>query len=311
MSRLIAIAVGDDAASAAAVDWALTDARAADDVVHVVHAYEPLALTGSTWPPMLEANKRRRAAAGEILDAAVNLARTRRADLDISGSLITGAPVTVLRDVSRVVQLLVVGGPQGPRPAPKGGRVGRRVAATAACPVLVVPPANHEHRGGPRPIAILLDGLDIAPSAIEYGLSWAHRLGRQVVIALPWPWNSADTATQSNLVAWETMQQERIDAELVGWLGVFPHVGVTVALCRESAGDTARRLHHSADGIVVTRNSRGDQAMTRLVRTAVAHVTCPVAVIPNSDADQLTLPSRSTDTPSAIDLEPTSATSAG
>ena len=50
--------------------------------------------------------------------------------------------------------------------------------------------------------------------------------------------------------------------------------------------------------------------MTRLVRTALAHVTCPVAVIPNSDADQLTLPSRSTDTPSAIDLEPTSATSA-
>ena len=173
---------------------------------------------------MLEANKRRRAAAGEILDAAVNLARTRRADLDISGSLITGAPVTVLRDVSRVVQLLVVGGPQGPRPAPKGGRVGRRVAATAACPVLVVPPANHEHRGGPRPIAILLDGLDIAPSAIEYGLSWAHRLGRQVVIALPWPWNSADTATQSNLGR-ETIQQERIDAEPVDWLDAFPHVG--------------------------------------------------------------------------------------
>jgi hypothetical protein len=42
--------------------------------------------------------------------------------------------------------------------------------------------------------------------------------------------------------------------------------------------------------------------MTRFVRTALAHATCPVAVIPNSDVDQLTLPSRPTEAPSVIDV---------
>jgi nucleotide-binding universal stress UspA family protein len=303
MSRLVAVAVGGDLAStAAALDWALADARAPRDVVHVVHAYEPLAVTGSVWPPMLEANEQRRAAAADVLDAAVCRARARRADLDISGSLISGEPVTVLRDVSQVVNLVVVGGPDRPCPAPKGGRVGRLVAAKATGPVVVVPPANHRGNGGRRPIAILLDGRDIAPSAVEYALTWADRLGRHVVVALPWPWDCADMAEQRNLVAWETMQQERVDAELASWQATFPHVGVTVALCREPASETARRLHHSADGIVVTRNARGNQALTRFVRTALAHATCPVAVIPNSDVDQLTLPSRPTEAPSVIDV---------
>jgi hypothetical protein len=134
-------------------------------------------------------------------------------------------------------------------------------------------------------------------------LNWADRLGRHVVMALPWPWDCADAAEQRNLVAWETIQQERVDAELASWQATFPHVGVTVALCREPASETARRLHHSADGIVVARNTRGDQAMSRLVRIALGHATCPVAVIPDSDVDQRTLPSRPTEAPSAIDPE--------
>jgi hypothetical protein len=32
------------------------------------------------------------------------------------------------------------------------------------------------------------------------------------------------------------MQQERIDADLVGWLRAFPDVGVTVAFWRKFAG---------------------------------------------------------------------------
>jgi nucleotide-binding universal stress UspA family protein len=304
MGRLIAVAVGGDVASTAALDWALTDGRAAGDVVHVVHAYEPLALTGSVWPPMLEANEHRQAGAANLLNSTVNRARAKRADLDISGSLITGAPVTVLRDVSQVVDLLVIGWSAGPRPAPKGGRIGRRVAARAACPVVVVPPATYRGNDGQRPIAILLDSRDIAPSAIEYALNWADRLGRHVVVALPWPRGCADTAEQRNLVAWETLQQERVDTELAGWLDAFPHVGVTVALCREPASETARRLHHNADGIVVTQNARGDQAISRLVRTALADATCPVAVVPDSDVDPLTLPSRLADTASVIGVRP-------
>jgi hypothetical protein len=43
--------------------------------------------------------------------------------------------------------------------------------------------------------------------------------------------------------------------------------------------------------------------MTRPVSTALADTTCPMAVVPNSDMDQLTLSTTRTDTRTAIDLE--------
>jgi hypothetical protein len=59
MSRLIATAVRGDAARFAALDRALTYARAAGDVVHLVHAYEPLALTGSVGQRCLRPTSKR------------------------------------------------------------------------------------------------------------------------------------------------------------------------------------------------------------------------------------------------------------
>jgi hypothetical protein len=74
VSRLIATAVGGDAARFAALDRALTYARAAGDVVHLVHAYEALAPDRLGRPTMLEANEQKGAAATQVRDVEENYA---------------------------------------------------------------------------------------------------------------------------------------------------------------------------------------------------------------------------------------------
>jgi nucleotide-binding universal stress UspA family protein len=89
------------------------------------------------------AMQQRAAAEEELADRSSALAR----DLEVEAEVMFGSPADVLADVSRHLDLLIMGSrAYGPQRAVLLGGVSRRVVAAAACPVLVLP------RGVRRPL---------------------------------------------------------------------------------------------------------------------------------------------------------------
>jgi nucleotide-binding universal stress UspA family protein len=99
------------------------------------------------------ATAHRLAAEEELAGAEDRLAR----GLDVETEVMAGSPADVLADVSRHLDLLVIGSrAYGPTRAVLLGGVSRRVIASAACPVLVLP------RGVRRPLDRLIADQRIA-----------------------------------------------------------------------------------------------------------------------------------------------------
>ena len=126
-NRAVVVGVDGSPTAALAVAWAAEAARGHDATLRLVAAYRDR--------PVAEA----RAEAVEQLDAAVAQARRLFPDLVIEAMDLSGSPTTVLLSESGDALALVVGSRRlGPLHRIFTTSVGRTLAVTAACPVVVV-----------------------------------------------------------------------------------------------------------------------------------------------------------------------------
>ena len=145
LGRPVVVGVDGSEASLAAVDWAVGEAVARQSLLRVVHAF--------IWPlfphvplgpsPYGPPDGGLRAVAERVVDESVKRATNGAPGLSVVGELIAGAPEPVMLTEANNAQLVVV--------ASRGlggftgllvGSVSSHLAAHAACPVVVIPPAR-------------------------------------------------------------------------------------------------------------------------------------------------------------------------
>lgn len=175
MSGTIIVGMTDAASSRSARDWAARRARENGQSLLL------LAVVGGAVGAVGEQ---------EVLDRVVAAAREalerEAADLAATGvpataRVETGNPVERLVHASEDAELLVIGGE--PRGHGHRGQHGRRIAAGAHCPVVVVPEDDGRPRQG---VVVGVDGSDVSEVAIDFAAAEAARTGEALSLVSAW-----------------------------------------------------------------------------------------------------------------------------
>ena len=147
-SRIV-VGVDGSAASAAAVRWAVREARLRHATVHLVCAFDSdtrLRAPYASWSWVTREDERY-AAARALLSATAELARPRLPPGRITTELAHEPPVRALLDRAADAEMLVLGTTRFPResgqPPRAVGPVARACLRLVHCPVVVVAPDDH------------------------------------------------------------------------------------------------------------------------------------------------------------------------
>lgn len=140
----IVVGVDGSAASAAAVRWAVREARLRHVTVHLVCSYYSDARLHAPYAPQSWAAHQEEcyAAARAVLGAAVELARRRLPLGDLTTELVSEPPIRALLDRAEGAEMLVLGAARPDRrpgqPPSALGPVARTCLRLADCPVVVI-----------------------------------------------------------------------------------------------------------------------------------------------------------------------------
>lgn len=261
MGRSIAVGVRDAEASRAALVWAAAEASTDRSEVHVVHCYDLLALEGSTWPPVVQANDGRRADARHTVNLSQHVVRSCASGVEVSGSAVRGDVTDALIDLSRLVDLVVVG--ESTR-----NPLRDRLAAAAHAPVVVVPDADVS---ADDPIVVAVDRHDLSVEALQFALRTARRWGAQLVVAAADGLPTASAEALANV-------HEMLDMQIESLAGEFPDVPVEVTL---HSADFAKVVHTASIGarLLVLPCHQG-AADRRYQHASAWPLAAPVAIVP-------------------------------
>ncbi|MGH3153276.1 MAG: universal stress protein [Streptosporangiaceae bacterium] len=145
-SRRIVVAIDGSAASAAAVRWAVREARLREATVHLVCAHHDdtrMRASYALWPSMA-AGDDGYAGARAVLAAAEDLARQDLPPDRLTTELADKLPVRALLDRSSGAEMLVLGSTRQAcepgQPPPAIDPVARDCLSLASCPVVIVGP---------------------------------------------------------------------------------------------------------------------------------------------------------------------------
>lgn len=160
------LAVGHDgsAESAVAVRWAAGLAKAAGKPLNVVHGWIWPMLTDDLGPVEGVADSGLRNAAKQVLREGAALATAAAPGVEVRTTLITGQGRTVLTEVSKTADLLIVGSRGlGGFLGMLLGSVSLGIITHAGCPVIVV----RREQERPLPILVGVDGSTAALEAVD------------------------------------------------------------------------------------------------------------------------------------------------
>jgi hypothetical protein len=140
-----------------------------EDRIHVVNIYEPIGLDGCHWEPVEQARSEQVAAAQRVVARNELPIRALGAAAEIGGSAIPGDPVDVLRRLSRVADVLVLGSDA------VGADVCRKVLEGAQCTTIVLPAGYDWESGYGKPVTVVVTDADPARQAVRIALDEALR----------------------------------------------------------------------------------------------------------------------------------------
>lgn len=253
--RLLGVGVRDIRTDAAALHWAILDARPGVDVIQVVHAYQPV--HGEVFEGW------------DIVSAAVQVGARERASVAIIGSPFPGDPEQVLLAQSAEAVLLVLGDDQ---PASPQHRIAAHLQRTARCPVVCVPRGATVLDG--KPVTVVTDDLGLTDVTLDFACEYAERHGVTMEIARTWRSLHRDGAAPNpGELADEHAQ---LDAELTNVRKRFP--GVPIASRIELDEGWLDRARAYSSLLVVGRQTALRLGITSPLREPL----CPVAFIPDA-----------------------------
>jgi hypothetical protein len=259
----IAVAVDGTERDAAVLAWSAAFAQPGDDV-HVVHAYQALALGGSVWMPAVRANDSRRDKARRVINSAqASLHRSldRARQIVVGGSVLVGWPHQVLADLSTVADILVVGSRPGPGPVS---------VLDGACPVIVVPTEWRRGIRHGRSVGVPC-GTDLPIVAMDRAVELAHRSLMSVLVLRCTGEPVGSGVSEPVSVAGHL---EQLDLQVAPW----EHVGgpaIVAEVRREDPAAALRSLTHVLGLLVVEAGA----LPANLLRLVVDELQLPVVVV--------------------------------
>lgn len=290
-TEVILVGVDGSTESLAAVKWAADRAIRVGARIHVLctyalASYSAAALDGGYAVLDDEALKR---GAQQVVDEAVEAAK-KRGDVRVSASIEPGDPAGVLVEMSREVDMVVVGSRGGGSFADRLlGTVSSALPAHAKCPVVIVP----RHTSGKKfmpieRIVVGVDGSDVASSALRRAVDEAERWGARLTAV-----SAVPIATGASMMTWAPTGVDHSS------LLKDVRKGMGIAIDDALGGRDMEVARHALDGspaslliefstavdlVVVGTRARGGLAGVLLgstSQTVLSHSTCPVMIVPS------------------------------
>ncbi|MEV6874635.1 universal stress protein [Amycolatopsis sp. NPDC051128] len=273
-NRPVLAGVDASAASFDAVRWAAKEARRRETTLRLLHAciFEDGPSRAHDSELLLEPAHR-------FLRRAAEIAREHAPGVRVETSVRLGLAVDLLLAQSGGAALVVLGshGIGGLRGALIGS-VALRVAAGAACPVVVVPAHRPERTG---PVVVGVDPSGSSEHALRFALEEAAAVRAPVHVVHAW--HDGLLASEVELADIGVTEQRELDAHIASWARKYPTLDITARAIRNRI--TSRALlsaHPDARLIVVGTRGRGPVAGGVLGSTGnalLAHAACPVVVV--------------------------------
>lgn len=286
-----AVLVGVDGSDSAlvAVRLAAREASQRNCPLRVLHAFI-WPLIGVPGGPVAEGppDTGLRHQAEEMVDNAVNLARSTAPGLHVTGEIIDGEASVVLLNATQEASLVVLGDRGlGGFSALLLGSVAIQVSAYAHCPVLVA-------RGVQRstgPVVVGVDGSDLSTRAVTYAADTAARRGTDLIALHAYRHPTSLRPGDMQPLVYDDRALHDDEARLLaeattGLTERRPQLRVTRRTVH--ARSASALVEASRDAQLVVVGSRGRGGFSGLVLGSVSHAvlhhaTCPVAIVRPDD----------------------------
>ncbi|GAA1611890.1 universal stress protein [Leucobacter chromiireducens] len=278
MSEKYLIGVDGSEQSRVALAWGLARATERGASVRLLHVADDSFLSESV-AFLSEAQK----ASEQMLEAEIAHARSLGFVGEISGTAVVGHPIAEVEEASKQADLLVLGQHAGSRFS--GSFFGTRavkVAATAHCPVAVIPNSEVQPNAG---VVVGIDGSEASQRAIAYAAEEASFRG--VPLIAVYAWMPPLTPGLEYLWSEELVESQRSAAEEAIAIGVaglaerYPDLEVRREIVQSPPVAALVQVAQGAELLVV--GSRGRGGISRLLLGSVSHgvlqaLPCPVIV---------------------------------
>lgn len=290
-TEVILVGVDGSTESIAAVKWATDRALRTGGRVHVLctyalASYSAAALDGGYAVLDDEALKR---GAQQVVEEAVATAKERGLG-KVTSSIEPGDPAGVLVEMSREVDLVVVGSRGGGSFADRLlGTVSSALPAHAKCPVVIVP----RHTSGKcfmpiERVVVGVDGTEVPSSALRRAIDEASTWGARLTAV-----SAVPIASGTSMMTWAPTGLDHSN--------LLKDVRTAMGAAIEQAldGRDMEVARHALDGspaslliefstavdlVVVGTRGRGGLAGVLLgstAQTVLSHSTCPVMIVPS------------------------------
>ncbi|GLZ14351.1 universal stress protein [Actinomadura sp. NBRC 104425] len=278
------VLVGTDGSDSAhrAVLWAADEAVLRNRPLLIVHALDsalyaaPLFAAPQAVDALTDAGRR-------MLAEAVEIARERRPEVQVSTRLLTGRVSGALRELSREAFELVLGHRGlGGFSSLLLGSTGLTMAGHAAGPVVIVrgaPGAEH----GEIVVGLALERDEDESETLRYAFEAAAARGARVLAMNAWEVPAA--YAEANRALDDRQVEEKIRWRLIEahapWRKAYPDVEVTERVVREHPVTALCDASREADLLVVgPRRHRGLAALGlgSVSHGVIHHAHCPVAI---------------------------------
>jgi nucleotide-binding universal stress UspA family protein len=283
----VVVGFDDSVHARAALHWAVEEAAQVNAPVRIVYALEWLpeftdAISGST-------NHRVRERAEEIIAGASALAHEQDPAVEVTATVETGHPATVLCDLSASARMLVLGSRgRGGFSALLAGSVSVAVATHAKCPVVIIRNLSEIARG--LPVVVGVDDSDQSQLAVRFAFAEAARRDVAVVAVRAWHPPTPDPYSVGFLRSEEIAEFEMAESRFLrdrieAAAKAHPEVRVQTRLVVGPARTALTEAAHDAQMIVV--GSRGHGGFSGLLLGSVGlhlvhYSPCPVVVVRDS-----------------------------
>ncbi|MDG4798893.1 universal stress protein [Micromonospora sp. WMMD1082] len=283
------ILVGYDGSpdAAAALEWALDQARRDGRPVRLAYVFEWLTVAGWVGPGMTPGmwpdEKARRQVEELVVKAAADAAATHP-DLTVRGEVLDGPPAVMLEDGSARAGLLVLGSRgQGGFAGLLAGSTAVAVTAHAHCPVVVVRNRSAEGARAGH-VAVGVDGSEHSLLALGFAVEQAALRRVPLHVVRAWQprrdqWSLLAEQARDAVAAEHAAE---VEESVRRWRDSFPEVEITVETAAAAPAGLLIDASRNAQLVVVgTRGLGGLRGMLlgSVSQQLIQHAHCPVAVV--------------------------------
>ena len=281
--RTIVIGVDGSPGGTSALEWGLALAEQRHAPVRLVHAFAPtmsdlrigggndIGLVGDTL-----------AAARDLLEQALEQAKSRHPALSITSRLVDDAAASALIEESREAAVIVVGA-HGARGFSNlvAGSTTMNVASHAHCTVVTVP-TGLTNAGEGKGIVVGVDASEVTKAAIGFAFHEAAATGQAVTAVHAWVEPVTMSPMTQDTAGYGRAREEALTKMLAPWREEHPDVVVARRVIREHP---VHALAAAADGAqLLVVGCRGRGAVRSMILGSVSHgvlhlATCPVAIV--------------------------------